>query len=277
MPIHDWSKVDAGIFHHFHHGWIEEIARELNGGVLPGDYYAMAEQHTSHFGPDVLTLQSRSLGEADDDDDKRRCGTGAGSSDGGVIVSSPKARFAGETDLEFYRRKQNVVAVRHVTGDRLVAIVEIVSPGNKSSQAVFRKFVDKAVELLSQDIHLLVLDLIRPTRRDPNGIHGAIWEALTGEDYQAPPEKPLTLASYEAEMGVRAFVEAVAVGDTLPEMPLFLKPGGTRPDRPRIDLPVRLGGRAAALAIGHRDTCRRPPSPAKPPAHVPCHSAPCLR
>ena len=27
MPIHDWSKVDAGIFHHFHHAWIEETAQ----------------------------------------------------------------------------------------------------------------------------------------------------------------------------------------------------------------------------------------------------------
>ncbi len=46
------------------------------------------------------------------------------------------------------------------------------------------------------------------------------------EEYKAPSAKPLTLAAYEAEMGVRAFVEPVAVGDALPEMPLFLKPGG---------------------------------------------------
>ncbi len=42
MPIHDWTRVEAGIFHHFHHGWIEEIARALNRGLLPADYYAMA-------------------------------------------------------------------------------------------------------------------------------------------------------------------------------------------------------------------------------------------
>jgi hypothetical protein len=118
------------------------------------------------------------------------------------------------------------MAVRHASGDRLVAMVEIVLRGNKSSQAVFGKFVDKAVELLSQDIHLLILDMIPPTRRNPNGIHGAIWEALTGEEYEAPPGKPLTLAAYEAEMGVRAFVEPVAVGDALVEMPLFLKAVG---------------------------------------------------
>lgn len=57
MPIHDWTKVDAGIFHAFHHGWIEELARALNRGLLPADYYALPEQHAAGFGPDVLTLQ----------------------------------------------------------------------------------------------------------------------------------------------------------------------------------------------------------------------------
>ena len=228
MPIHDWSRVEAGIFHDFHHSWIEQIKLLLNSGVLPPDHYALAEQHTTHFGPHVLTLQYKSLGYQDRDE-QESITTGPSSNDRGVILSRPKARLAGETDLEFYRRKQNVVAVRHVSDDRLVAFVEIVSPGNKSSRAVFRKFVDKAVEVLSQDIHLLVVDLIAPTRRDPNGIHGAIWEALTDQEYEAPPGKPLTLASYEAEMGVRAYVEAVAVGDALPEMPLFLKAGGHVP------------------------------------------------
>ena len=177
MPIHDWSRVDAGVFHDFHHAWIEQIKRLLNGDVLPPDHYAMEEKRTAHFGPD--------------------------------IPMHPK----------------NLVAMRHVSGDRLVAIVEIVSLGNKSSQVAFRKLVEKAVELLSQDIHLLILDLVPPSCRDPNGIHGAIWEALTDEEYKAPAGKPLTMAAYEADMGVRAFVEAVAVGDVLPEMPVFLKAG----------------------------------------------------
>jgi hypothetical protein len=24
MPIHDWSRVEAGVFHAFHHDWITE-------------------------------------------------------------------------------------------------------------------------------------------------------------------------------------------------------------------------------------------------------------
>jgi hypothetical protein len=44
MPIHDWLRVDAGLFHAFHHGWIEELARALNRGILPADYFALPEQ-----------------------------------------------------------------------------------------------------------------------------------------------------------------------------------------------------------------------------------------
>ena len=44
MPVHNWTCVEAGIFHDFHHAWIEELKRALNGGILPGDYYALAQR-----------------------------------------------------------------------------------------------------------------------------------------------------------------------------------------------------------------------------------------
>ena len=53
MPIYDWTRVEAGIYHDFHHEWISEIKRALNRGLLPPDYYAMAEQVAAGFGPDV--------------------------------------------------------------------------------------------------------------------------------------------------------------------------------------------------------------------------------
>lgn len=44
MPVHDWSRVSAGVFHDFHNTWIVELKNALNGGVLPAAYYAMSEQ-----------------------------------------------------------------------------------------------------------------------------------------------------------------------------------------------------------------------------------------
>ena len=38
MPIHDWTRVDAGIFHHFHTSWVDEDAfgfRQLDRARSP--------------------------------------------------------------------------------------------------------------------------------------------------------------------------------------------------------------------------------------------------
>ncbi len=219
MPIHDWTRVEAGIFHHFHHAWIEEIARALNRGLLPEDYYAMAEQHAAGFGPDVLTLQGSGNGE----DTATRLPSSSSSGGVGVVVAPPRLQPSAETDGEFYRRKQNTVAVRHVSGDRIVAMVEVVSPGNKNSVNALRKFVWKASELLDKGVHLLILDLHPPGPRDPQGIHAEIWNDYAGGEYTAPADKPLTLAAYETDLSVRAYVVPAAVGDTLTDMPLFLE------------------------------------------------------
>ena len=56
MPIHDWTRVSAGIFHHFHQQWISAISNALNRGILPPEYYALEEQIAGGFGPDVLVL-----------------------------------------------------------------------------------------------------------------------------------------------------------------------------------------------------------------------------
>ena len=142
-----------------------------------------------------------------------------------MLVGEPRARVKAETDLEFYRRKQNVVAVRHVSGDDLIAIVEIVFKGNKSGRKAFDDFIRKSAESLSHHVHLLILDLQPTTARDPQGIHGAIWDEVAGKEYFRPTDKLLTLASYESGGRIRAFIEPVSVGDALSDMPLFLEPG----------------------------------------------------
>ena len=219
MPIHDWSHVEQGILHDFHHAWIEELKRSLNGGILPEDYYALAEQFATGFGPDVLTLQARA-----DDEVGQAHSRAPGSR---TLLAPPKLKPTAEAERAYYRRKQKMVVVRHVSHDEVVAMIEVVSPGNKRSNRDFRDFVEKAAKLLDLAIHLLVLDLHKPSRRDPQGIHGAIWEEFTGETYAAQTDKPLTFVSYESDPAIRAFVVHAAVGDDLPDMPLFLEPGLT--------------------------------------------------
>jgi hypothetical protein len=239
MPVHDWSNLEAGIFHDFHHAWIEEIKRALNNGVLPVDYYAMAEQHAAGLQPDVLTLQLNT----DNGPQAPREGSNGGT---GLLLAPPKLQPTAETDLDFYRRKQSSVAIRHISGDRLVAMIEVVSSGNKSSLHAIRSFVQKTSALLAHGIHLLILDLHQPGPRDPNGIHGLIWGDFTGQDYSAPADRPLTVAAYEAEPSVRAYVMPLKAGDELPDMPLFLEPNQC------VEMPLEATYVAALKAVPRR-------------------------
>lgn len=220
MPIHDWTRVGAGTFHYFHQRWMGEIADVLNDGLLPEDYYAMTEQFAAGFGPDVLALQGP-VEENGEGGNPR----GPNSGHGSAVLARVDLRPTAESDLGFYRRKQDVVIVRDASGDRVVAVIEIVSRGNKSARDALDAFVKKATELLNRGVHLLIVDLYPPGPRDPAGIHHEIWQAIAGEEYAPPREKPLTLAAYESGESVRTYVVNTKVGDTLADMPLFLQPG----------------------------------------------------
>lgn len=217
MPIHDWTRVEAGIFHAFHHDWITDISRALNRGLLPSAYYSLPEQLAGGLGPDVLTLRGPG-------------GNGtpppAASPDGGVAlaVAPPKVRIRMRSEANRYAAKAKAITIRHVSNHQVVAMVEVISPGNKNNRNGLEAFVRKAREALAAGMHLLLVDLFPPGPRDPQGIHRAVWGEDCGEDYALPTDKPLTCVAYVGGPGAEAFIEPVAVGDALPEMPLFLTP-----------------------------------------------------
>jgi hypothetical protein len=213
MPIHDWTRVDAGIFHHFHQGWIDDLSRALNRGLLPPDHYALAEQIAGGFGPDVLTLQRPSNGVS-------------AVAHGGVAlaVNPPRVHLRFRAEVDLYAAKADWIVIRHISQHEIIAIIEIVSPGNKSSRHGLRALVDKADTLLRKGIHLVVLDLFPPGARDPQGVHKAIWDEIIDNEFALPADKQLTLASYIGGPVPEAFVEPTAVGLSLTDMPLFLSP-----------------------------------------------------
>jgi hypothetical protein len=207
MPIHDWNRVRANRFHDFHQRWTVAICDSLNGGLLPPGFFAMIEQKTGGPEPDVVTLGLKPPHEL---------------SEGGTAVAAqpPRTRFVVRTEAARYADKANRVTIRHPDGE-VVAIVEVVSPGNKDSQHAIDSFARKAAEFLRAGIHLLIVDLFPPGRRDPQGIHPVIWERFSDESFALPADKPLTAAAYCAGAEFVAYVEPLAVGDMLPEMPLF--------------------------------------------------------
>jgi hypothetical protein len=144
-----------------------------------------------------------------------------------VAEQPPKVTLALEaaTDAAFYIAKRRTLVIYHATGDRIVALIDILSPGNKHSQYTIGDFLDKVIAALRAGYHVLVIDLFPPGRSNPSGMHGVIWEYLTNEPWQALSDRPLTLASYCARVPITAYVDPLSVGRTLPDMPLFLTPG----------------------------------------------------
>lgn len=59
MPIHDWTRVQSGTFHAFHTAWIAKRQETLNGGLLPPDFYALAEQFAGDTAANAFYLMRR--------------------------------------------------------------------------------------------------------------------------------------------------------------------------------------------------------------------------
>jgi len=208
--MHDWTRVTAGIYHAFHHEWISQINRAILP-LLPPDYYSLPEQQAAGFGPDILTL------EINDQEPSRNTGTVA-------TLPRPTTRMFQETPTEFYLRKKKSVVIRHSSGDRIIAMIEVVSPGNKNSAGAIRPFVSKARELLQQRVHLLLIDPFPVSIRDPRGLHAAIFDEFQDDPLALPEDRPMSLIAYECADRVRTYLEPIAVGDVLPNMPVFLYP-----------------------------------------------------
>jgi len=218
MPVHDWSRVDAGIFHAFHTGWIPGIQGALNGGLLPEGFYALAEQHAGRTIADVLTLH---VGPASSGYLPLHPATG------GTAVAEAPPRVQRRQTIELAApARRRTLAIRHVSGHRLVAILEIVSPANKDRRTSVEQFAAKAIEAITAGVHLLLVDLLPPGPWDPQGMHGLLWQQFeqSQEPYDLPADRPFTLASYAAGAQVDIYLEHLAAGDSLPEMPLFLSP-----------------------------------------------------
>jgi hypothetical protein len=244
MPVHDWTRVTAGIFHHFHLQWLAALSTALNDGRMPANYYALAEQIAGNLGPDVLTLEIDTPNGAPAQE-----APGADSDTAGgppVALAEPRVRFTAETEMDQYVLKQNTLVIHHTSGDRVVALVEIVSAGNKASRHGIRTFVEKAASALYRGYHLLILDLQPPGPRDPHGIHGAIWEEIADDSFRLPADKPLTLVAYRAGLTKRAYIEPVAVDDVLPDMPLYLREGLY------VNVPLEEAYRAAWQTVPQR-------------------------
>jgi len=212
MPVHDWTRVYAGLFHDFHQGWSIEIRNALNKSLLPDGYHALVEQKIPTKEPDVLTVQSHFSDSAE-----------TWPTTSTLLLDPPQTQIIRKTSEEHYADNANRIVIKYKLG-RTIAVLEIVSPGNKDSKHAFKEFVEKSQGFIKEGVHLIVIDFFPPTERDPLGVHQAIWDEFEEQDteFTFPTGKSRILASYNSGRFKQAYVEPLGLFERLPEMPLFL-------------------------------------------------------
>jgi hypothetical protein len=214
MPMHDWKRVPATIYHHFHQQWTISICNALNVGLLPRGYSALVEQYSSGLDSDELAVQRRTQRPS-----AARVRT--------TTLETPHTRMTVRPREARLHERANRVVVRHHLGD-VVCAIELVSPGNKADKIAVREFVAKAVDFFRRGVNLLVVDPFPPGPQDPQTLHRLIWDEFDeGVSFELPADEPFLLASYRAaaplvDFTPEAFIEPLRVGAELPDVPAWL-------------------------------------------------------
>jgi len=115
MPIHDWTRVSAGAFHDLQAAWIVELRNAFNHDMLPDDFYSQLAQ----VGRPVKCEEPTSEWAHDED--------------------------VAEAEMDAYVRKQNSLLIHHSSDDRVVALIEILSPGNKAKKRSCRPLLKTSI------------------------------------------------------------------------------------------------------------------------------------
>ncbi len=207
-----------------HVAWVTELRNSLNDGLLPEGYYAQAERAAVGIESDVLTLHESEPGSWGSGGSVE---PGAGGGGAVVLESPPSTSVASQVDTALaYAGRQRRVVVK-TDRDRPVAVIELVSPGNKQGRAQVEEFASKVQHCLREGLHVTMVDVHPPGSADPRGLHAAVWERLGGEPYEPAAGRERIAAAYVAwERGQHeVFAEPLALGEALPEVALFLDAG----------------------------------------------------
>ncbi len=217
MPLHDhfhppWSVRRP--WEGFHGSWAAAIAFHLNSGVLPAEYFAMPLlEVTGRVEVDVGTFQQ-----------EERPGTTAPAVAGAWAPPQPTLTLPIDvTDTDTFE----VQVLRNFGGPQLRAALELVSPANKDRAAARRSFAAQCAGYLRKGVSVIVVDIV--TERLAN-LHADIVRALeqTEEPVWESPTHLYAIAYHSARSEKQGRVEvwphALALGEPLPELPMWLEP-----------------------------------------------------
>jgi hypothetical protein len=215
-PIEDLLGWDT-----LHSGWAANITELLNERWLPPEF--VAKEHTWGGGGrleiDVATYE------------RAHAPVPAGpsrASNGPATVTLPQLYAPPVPTLTMPGVFPDHFEVRVFNtegGNRLVAAIELVSPGNKDRADERRAFAAKCAAYLQQGVSLLVVDVVTTRRAN---LHNELVRLMEAKDeYLMPAETTLYAVSYRPVLrGEKAEIDLwpapLAVGEALPTMPLRL-------------------------------------------------------
>ena len=219
----------------FHSSWATRLADALTERWLPPNY--IAEERT-HFGPsieiDVATFERQATATAE--------------ANGGVATVGPKVWAPPAADGSFAAVFPDTFEVRVLctdTGPKLVAAIELISPGNKDRASERRAFAIKCASYLYQGISVIIVDIVNNRRAN---LHNEILELMNGGDsLRLAAEANLYTVAYQPlrrdkEDVIDVWRSPLALGQPLPTLPLGL----------RADLVI-----AVDFEETYAETCRR--------------------
>ena len=129
---------------------------------------------------------------------------------------------------------------------KLVAAIELVSPGNKDRGAKRDMFLAKCLDNIAGGACVVVVDVITARRAN---LHNELVATLGAENLALPEETSLYAATYrpiirKKKMNVDVWVNPLRVGEPIPTMPLRIVAG--------LFVPVELEETYAAACRGRK-------------------------
>jgi hypothetical protein len=195
--------------------WSASIVATLNALLPQGEFQAYAQVH---LGTEV---------EADVAEYATDPSASAGNGEGGGVAVQSYAPSVTVLCMPAVFPDEFEVQVRETRGSRrLVAVVELVSPGNKKEVGDRRAFAAKCLAYLQRGIGLIV---IYPVTERRANLHDELVRLMGQvEPFLFPPGTPIYAVAYrpvrrDGTNGIDLWPHPLAVEQPLPVVPLYLK------------------------------------------------------
>jgi hypothetical protein len=221
MPLRDhfhppWS--DENPWEGFHSAWVNTMVRDLNGSLLPPSFRAFPQIHLGPFvEAGVATLErlvaSGSSLPAD-----------VGSADDGAAATWSPPEVVQTLDVEVPGQDVFEVRVYDVRrGMRLVAVVEVVSPGNKDRPEERQTLAAKCASYLQEQVGVVLLDIVTTRRAN---LHHELLQLLSAPRTEVDGANLYCVSYRNRRNGKRwqldTWPSVLALGARLPTVPLWL-------------------------------------------------------